>query len=51
MLLSEKQAAAEARKANTDSEVRNAELVKKFEDAERKADQLQDSVQRLVNRM
>ncbi|KAM7513013.1 hypothetical protein LguiB_011888 [Lonicera macranthoides] len=51
LLLSEKQAGAEARKANTDSEVRNAELVKKLEDAERKADQLQDSVQRLEEKL
>lgn len=47
-LLSERQAAEEARKAGTDAEVRNAELVNKLEDSERKVDQLQDSVQRFA---
>lgn len=49
MLLSEKKAAEEARKACIDAEARNLELVKKLEGAEQKADQLQESVQRFVN--
>lgn len=49
LLLSERQTAEEARKACTDSEARNAEMAKKLEDAEQKADQLQESVQRFVN--
>lgn len=48
-LLAERQAAEETRKARTDAEVRNAELVNKLEDSERKVDQLQDSVQRFAN--
>ncbi|KAK9275460.1 hypothetical protein L1049_022727 [Liquidambar formosana] len=51
LLLSERQTAEESRKALKDAEVRNAELVKKFEDAERKVDQLQDSVQRLEEKL
>lgn len=47
--MSEKQAAEEAKKTCIDAEVRNAELVKKLEDAERKVDLLQESVQRYVN--
>lgn len=39
----------EAKKASIDAEARNAELVKQFEDASRKVDQLQESVQRFVN--
>jgi myosin-5 len=49
LLLSERQAAEEARKSSTDSEARNVELAKKLEDAEQKVDQLQESVQRFVN--
>lgn len=48
MLLSERQAAEEARRASTDAEARNVELTKKLEDAEQKVDQLQESVQRFV---
>lgn len=47
-LLSEKTAAEEAHNACTDAEARNAEIVKKLEDSERKVDQLQESVQRSV---
>lgn len=49
LLLSERCAAEEARKACSDAEARNTELVNKVEDAERKVDQLQDSVQRYIN--
>lgn len=49
LLLSERQAAEEARKSFTDAEVRNAELAKKLEDAEQKGDHLQESVQRFLN--
>ncbi|GFY98486.1 myosin family protein with Dil [Actinidia rufa] len=51
LLLSERQAAEEARKASTDAEVRNRELVCKLEDGERKVNQLQDSVQRLEEKL
>ncbi|KAJ7955936.1 Myosin [Quillaja saponaria] len=50
-LLLERQVAEEARKACSDSEVRNKELVKKLEDAEGKVDQLQESVQRLEDKL
>lgn len=49
MLLSERQAAEEARKACTDAEARNAELARQLDDAGRKVDHLQESVQRFVN--
>jgi hypothetical protein len=49
LLLSERQAAEEARKAHADGEARNSELAKKLEDAAKKMDQLQESVQRFVN--
>lgn len=49
LLLSERQAAEEARKGRSDAEARNAELTKNLEDAEKKVDQLQESVQRFVN--
>lgn len=48
-LLSERQAAEEARKACKDADARNSELSKKLEDAERKVDQIQETVQRFVN--
>ncbi|KAI8553406.1 hypothetical protein RHMOL_Rhmol05G0013600 [Rhododendron molle] len=51
LLLSRGQAAEEARKACTYAEVRNTELVNKLEDAERKVDQLQNSVQRLEEKL
>lgn len=44
----EKQAKEEARKAQAEAEARNKELIKKVEDSDRKVDQLQDMVQRLV---
>lgn len=49
MLLSERQAAEEARKARSDAEARNAELNRNLEDAEKKVDQLQESAQRYVD--
>lgn len=49
LLLSERQAAEEARKSGMNAEARNTELTKKLEDAGRKVDQLQESVQRSVN--
>ncbi|KAB1209380.1 Myosin-17 [Morella rubra] len=51
LLLSERQAAEEARKSFTDAEARNAELAKKLEDAEQKGDHLQESVQRLEEKL
>lgn len=49
LLLSQRQAAEEARKSSMDAEARNTELAKKLEDAGRKVDQLQESVQRFVD--
>ncbi|GFS43835.1 myosin family protein with Dil [Actinidia rufa] len=51
LLLSERQGAEEARKAGKDAEIRSAELSNKLEVAERKVDQLQDSVQRLEEKL
>ncbi|KAF9680424.1 hypothetical protein SADUNF_Sadunf06G0119800 [Salix dunnii] len=51
LLLSERQAAEEARKAHADGEARSTELAKKLEDAEKKMDQLQESVQRLEEKL
>ncbi|KAK1384559.1 hypothetical protein POM88_022294 [Heracleum sosnowskyi] len=51
LLLSERQSAEEIRKAGTNAEVQNAELVQKLEDADRKVDQLQTSVQRLEEKL
>ncbi|PQQ08879.1 myosin-17-like [Prunus yedoensis var. nudiflora] len=51
LLLSERQAAEEAKKASIDAEARNAELVKQLEDGSRKVDQLQESVQRLEEKL
>ena len=48
-LLSERQAAEEARKACKDADARNSELSKKLIDSQQKVDQLQESVQRFVN--
>lgn len=48
LLTSERAAAEETKKAHADAAARNSELVRKLEDTERKADQLQDSVQRSV---
>lgn len=47
--MSETQAALDAKKTSLDAEARNAELVKKVEDAEQKVNQLQESVQRYAN--
>lgn len=44
----EKEAKEEARKAQVEAETRNKEMVKKVEDSDRKVDQLQELVQRLV---
>lgn len=49
MLLPEKQAAGEARKACADAEARNMDLTQKLEEAEGKVHQLQESVQRFVS--
>ncbi|GAV72973.1 Myosin_head domain-containing protein/IQ domain-containing protein/DIL domain-containing protein/Myosin_N domain-containing protein [Cephalotus follicularis] len=51
LLQSERQTAEEARKASTLAEAQNAELVKKLEDTERRMDQLQESVQRLEEKL
>lgn len=48
-LLSERQAAQDARKSTADAEARNTELMKKLEDAGKKVEQLQESVQRFVD--
>lgn len=47
-LLVEKQAAVEAKQGHTTELAKNGKLTKKLEDAEKKVDQLQDSVQRFV---
>jgi len=44
----EKGAKEEASKAQVEAEARNKEMVKKVEDSDRKVDQLQELVQRLV---
>lgn len=49
LLASEKKATEEARNSSRDAEGKNTELASKLENAERKVDQLQDSVQRFVN--
>ncbi|PRQ46917.1 putative myosin ATPase [Rosa chinensis] len=51
MLLSEGQAAEEARKAYNDAEAKSAELARQLDDAGRKVDQLQESVQRLEEKL
>ncbi|XP_047307898.1 myosin-17-like [Impatiens glandulifera] len=51
IVLSESQATEAAKKVQSDVEVRNAELVKKLQDAESKIDQLQESVQRLEEKL
>lgn len=48
MLLSEKQAAEEAKKAASEAESKNVDLAKKIEEAEGKVDQLQESTQRYI---
>lgn len=47
-LLLEREAKEEVKKAQAEAEVKNKELVKKLEDSDRKVDQLQELVQRLV---
>ncbi|GLU22442.1 hypothetical protein SLE2022_385170 [Rubroshorea leprosula] len=51
LLQAEKQIAEEAKQAYTLVQAKNGELVNKLEDAEKKADQLQDSVQRLEEKL
>lgn len=46
MLLSERKTAEEAKQEFAIAQAKNEELMKKFEEAERKAKELQDSVQR-----
>ncbi|KAK6139637.1 hypothetical protein DH2020_026621 [Rehmannia glutinosa] len=50
-LLSEKEAAEEAKKAFADAETRNMDMAKKLEEAVGKVDQLQDSMQRLEEKL
>lgn len=47
-LLLEREAKEEARKAQAEAEASNKELLKKAEDSDRKVEQLQELVQRLV---
>ncbi|GKV00835.1 hypothetical protein SLEP1_g13455 [Rubroshorea leprosula] len=51
LLQAEKQIAEEAKQAYTLVQAKNGELVNKLEDAEKKAHQLQDSVQRLEEKL
>ncbi|CAL9173226.1 unnamed protein product, partial [Musa hybrid cultivar] len=51
LLLIEKQATDSANKAFAEAQNRNIELVKKVEDSEMRADQFQDTVQRLEERV
>ena len=46
LLLTERQATEAAKREHAESERRNEELIKKFESAEKKIEQLQDTVQR-----
>ena len=46
MLQTERQATEAAKREHAESERRNDELIKKFEGAEKKIEQLQDTVQR-----
>ncbi|KAK4785846.1 hypothetical protein SAY86_002535 [Trapa natans] len=50
-LTTQRHAVENERKARIDAEVRNSELAKNLEDADRKIDQLQDSVQRLEEKL
>lgn len=50
-MLSEKQAAEEAKKAAAEAESKNVDLAKKIEEAEGKVDQLQESTQRYIYRV
>ncbi|KAK8524791.1 hypothetical protein V6N13_015796 [Hibiscus sabdariffa] len=51
LLLAEKQTAEEAKKAHAIEQTKNVNLAKKLEDAGKKTDQLQDSVQRLEEKL
>ncbi|KAJ8494164.1 hypothetical protein OPV22_015885 [Ensete ventricosum] len=51
LLLIEKQATDSANKAFAEAQIRNTELVQKVEDSETRADQFQDTVQRLEERV
>lgn len=48
LLQSQTQTAEEEKQARAFSETKNGELTRKLEDSEKKADELQDSVQRFV---
>lgn len=48
LLLNQKQEVEEARKSLIEADARNADLMKKYEDAEKRADQFQESTQRCV---
>ncbi|KAI3772786.1 hypothetical protein L6452_03979 [Arctium lappa] len=51
LLLNEKQTAEEARKSYIEADARNAELIRKLEDAEKSANQLQESTRRLEEKL
>ncbi|KVI12218.1 Dil domain-containing protein [Cynara cardunculus var. scolymus] len=51
LLLNQKQTAEEARKSYIEADARNAELIRKLEDAEKRADQLQESTRRLEEKL
>ncbi|KAJ0074872.1 hypothetical protein Patl1_33585 [Pistacia atlantica] len=51
LLQSKTQAAEEAKQAHAAAEVKNKELIKKLEDSEKKVDHLQDSTQRLAEKV
>jgi hypothetical protein len=46
LLLTERQATEAAKREHAESELRNEELIKKFESAEKKIEQLQETVHR-----
>lgn len=50
LLQSQTETADEAKQAFTVSEAKNGELTKKIEDADKKVDELQDSVQRFLHK-
>lgn len=51
LLLAEKQTAEEAKQAHAATQAKNGELTKKLEDAEKRAEHLQDSVHRLEEKL
>ncbi|XP_044494983.1 myosin-17-like [Mangifera indica] len=51
LLLSQTQAAEEAKQAHAAAEAKNEELIKKLEDSGKKVEQLQDSTQRLAEKV